>query len=155
MFVEPSEPLASPLGSILELLKNGSSSQPSSVGTSFPSCRASIATMMFSPTPLRLSWIMRSDERSKLGGRDAMIRMIVFSLKPALTCFTSSAVVSGPSFLRSCACAAVAQPASKQKAMNVVGKKDFIAHPLSVPDPARRFLNLAAGPSVHSVFQSS
>ena len=75
---------------------------------------------------------MRSDERSKFGGLDAMIKTIVFSLKPALTSLTISALVSGPSFCLVCALTPMAQPVNKQKIIRVVGKKDFIAHPLAL-----------------------
>src|SRR6185369_3121538 len=75
---------------------------------------------------------MRSDERSKFGGLDAMIKTIVFSLKPALTSLTTSALVSGPSFCLVCALTPAAQAINKQKIISVVGKKDFIAHPLAL-----------------------
>src|SRR6185503_21040752 len=75
---------------------------------------------------------MRSDERSKFGGLDEMIKTIVFSLKPALTSLTISALVSGPSFCLFCALTPTAQPINKQKIIRVVGKKDFIAHPLAL-----------------------
>ena len=123
------EPLALPsLGSSFEL-KNGSSPHDESSGTSVPSWRASIATMMFSLTPARLSWIMRSDVRSKFGILEAMMSTIVFSLKPALTSLITSAFVIGPSSLV-CACTPKADPANSSKVIRVVGKKDFIAHPL-------------------------
>src|SRR5215213_3258052 len=96
---------------------------------------------------------MRSDERSKFGILEAMISTIVFSLKPALTSLITSAFVIGPSSLV-CACTAKAEPAKRSKVIRNVGKKDFIAHPLSVAVPARPFVHRAAGPSVHSVYQS-
>src|SRR4029079_12590644 len=56
---EPPEPFVLPsFGSSFEL-KNGSSPHDdSSAGAAVPSCRASIATMMFSFTPARLSLII-------------------------------------------------------------------------------------------------
>src|SRR6185503_10948466 len=75
---------------------------------------------------------MRSDERSKFGGLDEIIKTIVFSLKPALTSLTTSALVSGPSFCFVCALTPMAQPINKQKTIRVVGKKDLIAHPLAL-----------------------
>src|SRR5688500_6229810 len=50
--------------------------------------------MTFSLTPLRLSSIMRSGERSKFGMRVLMIEMMVFSLKPALVSLTTAALLS-------------------------------------------------------------
>src|SRR5262249_22383573 len=90
-----------------------------------------MATMTFSLTPARLSWIMRSEERSKPGSREAIIRMIVLSLKPALTSLTTSALVIGPSSCLLCP-KATAPPSNKQKVIKIVGKKDFIAHPLAL-----------------------
>src|SRR5262245_55304000 len=91
-----------------------------------------MATMMFSLTPLRLSSIMRSDVRSKFGILEAMIRTTVFSLKPALTSLMTSALVIGPSSCLLCARTPTAHPISRQKVISVVGKKNFIAHPLAL-----------------------
>src|SRR6185369_4487929 len=70
---------------------------------------------------------MRSEERSKFGILEAMISVIVLSLKPALTSLTTSAFVIGPSFLV-CACTPKAETASKTIVIRVVEKKDFIAY---------------------------
>src|SRR5258705_12346684 len=55
-----------------------------------------MARITFSVTPVRFSSIILSVERSKWAGREAMIEIIVFSLKPAFTSLTTAALVSGP-----------------------------------------------------------
>src|SRR5690349_17797782 len=51
--------------------------------------------MIFSLTPVRFSSMSRSVERSNRAGREPIIVMIDFSLKPALTSLTTAALVSG------------------------------------------------------------
>src|SRR6185503_6282649 len=58
--------------------------------------------MTFSLTPVRLSSMIRSVDKSKLTGRAAMIVIIDFSLKPALTSLTMEAFVRGAGLLRGC-----------------------------------------------------
>src|ERR1700754_1245512 len=54
-----------------------------------------MARITFSLTPLRFSSIILSGDRSKLGIRESIIEMMVFSLKPALASLTTEALVSG------------------------------------------------------------
>ena len=74
-------------------LKNASSLTSSPVDRSDSSC-ASIARMMFSLTPLCFISIKRSGLRSNLLGREWIIAITVFSLKPVRTNLITEAFVS-------------------------------------------------------------
>ncbi len=74
-------------------LKKGSSLHESSA-RSMPSWRESIARITFSVTPLRFNSIIRSGDRSKRECRLLIMEIMVFSLKPAFTSFTTEVFVS-------------------------------------------------------------
>src|ERR1041385_3345538 len=58
--------------------------------------------MTLSLTPVRLSSMIRSVDKSKLTGLEAMIVIIDLSLKPALTSLTMAVFVRGVVLLRGC-----------------------------------------------------
>src|ERR1051326_8134841 len=72
-----------------------------------------MARMTFSLTPVFLSSISRSVDRSKRAGREPIIVMMDLSLKPALTSLTTAALVSGV-LLEVCAHKAV-EPMRRQR----------------------------------------
>src|ERR1044072_8757880 len=72
-----------------------------------------MARMTFSLTPVFLSSISRSVDRSKRAGREPIIVMMDLSLKPALTSLTMAALVSGV-LLEVCAHKAV-EPMRRQR----------------------------------------
>src|SRR5690349_1836728 len=99
-----------------------------------------MARITFSLTPVRLSSMSRSVDRSKRAGREAIIVMMDFSLKPALTSFTTAAFVSG-AVLPVCAQTKV-EPKRRQRTRRRLrlNKKPFIIVS-SLLRTTRRFSN--------------